>query len=111
MKTMKSKILILLCGLWTSLANAQHQDCVLWYTKLANNWNKALSVIKVKGSERDKVIFYTSLYHSMIDPRCASDIDGRYWGADKKIHQSEDFIYRTVFSGWDVFRSQFPFTL
>lgn len=71
-------------------------------------WNKALSVIKVKGSERDKIIFYTSLYHSMIDPRCASDIDGCYWGADKKIHQSKDFIYRTVFSGWDVFRSQFP---
>ena len=44
----------------------------------------------------------------MIDPRCFSDCDGRYVGADKKIHQTENFTYRTVFSGWDVFRSQFP---
>ena len=44
----------------------------------------------------------------MIDPRCFSDCDGRYIGADKKIHQTKNFTYRTVFSGWDVFRSQFP---
>ena len=44
----------------------------------------------------------------MIDPRCFSDCDGRYVGADKKIYQTENFTYRTVFSGWDVFRSQFP---
>ena len=73
-----------------------------------NLWNQALSSVKVEGSERDKTIFYTSLYHTMIDPRCFSDCDGRYVGADKKIHQTENFTYRTVFSGWDVFRSQFP---
>ena len=33
------------------------------------SWNKALSCIEVKGkSERDKRIFYTGLYHTMIDP-------------------------------------------
>lgn len=41
---MKSEILILLCCLWTSVVNAKHQDCVLWYTKPANNWNEALPV-------------------------------------------------------------------
>lgn len=44
----------------------------------------------------------------MIDPRLCSDINGEYTGADKKIHQTGKFRKRTIFSGWDVFRSQMP---
>ena len=44
----------------------------------------------------------------MIDPRSASDVNGQYLGADGKVHTVDDFTYRTIFSGWDVFRSQFP---
>lgn len=71
-------------------------------------WNRALSGVEVEGDERDKTIFYTSLYHTMIDPRCFSDVDGAYRGADGEIYSTDDFVYRTIFSGWDVFRSQFP---
>lgn len=74
-------------------------------------WNNALGRVKVEGGERgdkEKRIFYTALYHTMIDPRCFSDVDGSYTGADGKIHKTGGFVYRTVFSGWDVFRSQFP---
>lgn len=74
-----------------------------------NLWAEAIKSIKVEGAtERDKEIFYTALYHTMIDPRTFSDSDGKYIGADKEIHQSNNFTYRTIFSGWDVFRSQFP---
>ncbi|MDD4778072.1 MAG: GH92 family glycosyl hydrolase [Fermentimonas sp.] len=73
------------------------------------NWSRELQKIKVDGaSDDDKVIFYTALYHTMIDPRTFEDVDGRYIGGDKQIHESVDFTKRTVFSGWDVFRSQFP---
>lgn len=72
-------------------------------------WEEALSLVKVEGgTEREKIIFYTALYHTMIDPRAISDTDGKYIGADNKVHETDDFIYRTIFSGWDVFRSQFP---
>ena len=71
-------------------------------------WNRALSGVEVEGDERDKTIFYTSLYHTMIDPRCFSDVDGAYRGADGKVYSTDGFVYRTIFSGWDVFRSQFP---
>lgn len=72
-------------------------------------WDEALEAVSVEGgSEDNKTIFYTALYHTMIDPRAFSDYDGKYVGADKKIHQSDRFVYRTLFSGWDVFRSQFP---
>ena len=71
-------------------------------------WNRALSGVEVEGDERDKTIFYTSLYHTMIDPRCFSDVDGAYRGADGEVYSTDGFVYRTIFSGWDVFRSQFP---
>lgn len=72
-------------------------------------WNKSLGGTKVRGGTDDqKTIFYTALYHTMIDPRTYADVDGRFVGGDKKIHSSGTYTRRTIFSGWDVFRSQFP---
>ena len=75
-----------------------------------DSWNKELSRILVEGgTEDEKTIFYTSMYHSMIDPRIYTDVDGRYVGGDYCPHDTEGkFVKRTIFSGWDVFRSQFP---
>lgn len=72
-------------------------------------WDKELNRIKVKGGTDDqKTIFYSALYHTMIDPRTYTDVDRRYTGGDKQIYQADRFTKRTIFSGWDVFRSQFP---
>lgn len=74
-----------------------------------NGWNDALSKMIVSGpSEEEKTIFYTALYHTMIDPRKYTDVDGNYTGGDGEVHNSTTFTKRTIFSGWDVFRSQFP---
>lgn len=73
------------------------------------SWNDALNAIAVEGGTEDqKTVFYTALYHAMIDPRTITDIDGRYPGGDGKIYKASSFTKRTVFSGWDVFRSEFP---
>lgn len=72
-------------------------------------WDNALSKVTVQGkNEEQKFIFYTALYHTMIDPRMYTDVDGRYVGGDRKTHTSTSFNKRTIFSGWDVFRSQMP---
>jgi len=72
------------------------------------SWEKALSVIEIETSDKDEeTVFYTCLYHTMMEPRDITDVDGRYWSADG-IHKKASFQKRTVFSGWDVFRSQFP---
>ncbi|MDR2953903.1 MAG: GH92 family glycosyl hydrolase [Prevotella sp.] len=72
-------------------------------------WDQQLSRVKVEGgSEDEKTIFYTALYHTMIDPRIYTDVDGRNTGGDGGIYKTDTFTKRTIFSGWDVFRSQFP---
>jgi predicted alpha-1,2-mannosidase len=72
-------------------------------------WNNALGKLSVEGGDDDKkTVFYTALYHTMIDPRAMADVDGRYPGGDHQTQSTKQFTKRTVFSGWDVFRSQMP---
>ena len=72
-------------------------------------WNKELSKIEVTSNDKDKLaIFYTALYHTMMQPNIAQDIDGKYRGRDNKIHTAEGFDYYTVFSLWDTFRAAHP---
>lgn len=72
-------------------------------------WEAELSKINVKGgSKNEKTIFYTSLYHTSISPNIFSDVDGRYRGMDRKIHNSDKQTIYTVFSLWDTFRAYNP---
>ncbi len=72
-------------------------------------WNKELSKIEVTSDDKDKLaIFYTALYHTMMQPNIAQDLDGKYRGRDNQIHVAEGFDYYTVFSLWDTFRGAHP---
>lgn len=72
-------------------------------------WEKELSVFEVEGSEDQKSMFYTSLYHTMINPSVYMDVDGNYRGIDHNIHKADDFVNYTVFSLWDTYRAEHPF--
>ena len=72
-------------------------------------WNKELSKIEVTSNDKDKLaIFYTALYHTMMQPNIAQDLDGKYRGRDNQIHTAQGFDYYTVFSLWDTFRGAHP---
>ena len=72
-------------------------------------WDQALGSIQIEGASDDqKRIFFTAMYHAMIDPRIISDVDGVYTGADERPHTADGYAPRTIFSGWDVFRGEFP---
>jgi predicted alpha-1,2-mannosidase len=72
-------------------------------------WNKELSKIEITSDDKDKLaIFYTALYHTMMQPNIAQDLDGKYRGRDNEIHTAEGFDYYTVFSLWDTFRAAHP---
>lgn len=73
------------------------------------SWNKELSKIEVTSTDKDKLkIFYTALYHTMIQPNVAMDVDGMYRGRDDKSHKAEGYTYYSVFSLWDTFRAAHP---
>jgi putative alpha-1,2-mannosidase len=100
-------------------------------------WNKELSKIEVSGGMPEQTTnFYTALYHTMIHPNVFNDVDGRYLGHDRKIHQLPGYELQkparqqglksehtskalanaqasapdhyTVFSLWDTFRAAHP---
>ena len=74
-------------------------------------WLAQLSKIQVSGgSEEERTMFYTALYHAMILPRVFSDADGAYlgFGGSKKVYLAEDFDYYADFSMWDTFRAVHP---
>ena len=71
-------------------------------------WQRELSSIAIQGSDDQKTMFYTSLYHTMINPSVYSDVDGHYRGVDGQVHQAEGFQNYTVFSLWDTYRALHP---
>lgn len=72
-------------------------------------WNKELGVIDVKTKNKnDKTIFYTSLYHTAIQPSLFSDVDGRYKTMKRTIEKDTLYTNYTVFSLWDTFRATHP---
>ena len=72
-------------------------------------WNKELSKIEISETNKDKLaVFYTALYHTMMQPNIAEDLDGKYRGRDNQIHIADTFDYYTVFSLWDTFRAAHP---
>ena len=73
------------------------------------NWNRELDCFQVEGTEDQKAMFYTSLYHTMINPSVYMDVDGKYRGLDHNIHQAEGFTNYTIFSLWDTYRAEHPF--
>lgn len=73
------------------------------------SWNRQLSKIEITtDNENDRVNFYTALYHSMIAPTIYSDVDGTYYGPDKKIHQADGWVNYSTFSLWDTYRAAHP---
>jgi len=72
-------------------------------------WNTELGRIRAEdGTDEQQVVFYSALYHTMLQPNIYSDVDGRYRGRDLKIHQADGFDYYTVFSLWDTYRAANP---
>jgi predicted alpha-1,2-mannosidase len=72
-------------------------------------WDLALGKIRIEGgTEEQSIIFYTALYHSLLNPNVYMDVDGQYRGMDLNIHSSDDFTNYTVFSLWDTYRATHP---
>ena len=71
------------------------------------DWARELGSVRVEGGGADdRAVFYTALYHALLQPMTGSDADGRYRGYDDAIHVADGWTYHEYFSLWDTYRSQ-----
>jgi predicted alpha-1,2-mannosidase len=74
-----------------------------------SSWQTMLDQIQVGGGTKaEQTVFYTALYHSLLDPSVFSDVNGQYQGADGQVHQvtAPQQAQYANYSGWDIYRSQ-----
>jgi predicted alpha-1,2-mannosidase len=71
-------------------------------------WNAMLGRIAVSGgTDTQRRVLYSNLYHALLHPNVFSDTDGRYPGFDGQVHTvAAGRKQYANFSGWDVYRSQ-----
>ena len=95
-----------------ALKNLASEESIRFDKVLTKNtalWEKELGKIEIfGGTQKQRDIFYTSLYHCMIAPNLYSDVDNRYRGMDDKIQNAKDYNRYTVFSLWDTYRTLHP---
>ena len=69
-------------------------------------WNDDLSRILVEGGTDDqKTIFYTALYHTLVHPNILQDVNGQYPAMESSDIKTTDKNRYTVFSLWDTYRN------
>ena len=77
-----------------------------------SRWEKTLSKVKVEGgTESQRKIFYTGVYHELIGQTLFSDVNGEYPGMDGKIYKvksGQKGQYTNV-SDWDIYRNTVQF--
>lgn len=95
-----------------ALANLRAEAAGLSFDQVkqraTERWTKELTGLEIEGTDDQKALFYTSLYHTMINPSVYMDVDGKYRGNDMDIHQADGFTNYTIFSLWDTYRAEHP---
>ena len=76
-------------------------------TEAHDTWNDALGKVRVEGgTDEDKIIFYTGLYHALLHPNVLSDVNGEYPAMESgATGLAVDYNRYTVFSLWDTYRN------
>ncbi len=85
-----------------------HWDFQNVYQNNLKLWDKYLSRINIEAPEKQKEIFYTSLYHLFLQPSNIADVDGKYRGINDEIAIAPNNEYYSTLSIWDVYRGVFP---
>jgi len=69
-------------------------------------WERLLSAIRVKGgTDKQKQLFYTSLYRAFLWPALRTDTNGEFKDVDGNIVKA-DYYHYTIPSLWDTYRNK-----
>lgn len=72
------------------------------------SWQRALAALEIRADPAMRKNLYTALYHALMAPSLAMDVDGGYRGPDGQVHKAEGFSFVSTFSLWDTYRAQQP---
>ncbi len=93
-----------------ALENLNHEqkdtdfDSVLKHAR--DSWAHELGKIEVEGGTEDqKTVFYTALYHALIHPNILQDVNGQYPMMESGVNGTTGRDRYTVFSLWDTYRN------
>lgn len=114
-KTQDNEVILLKVGISpvseiNALMNVETEIPDWNFDKVVSNaykaWNNELGVLTVKTKNiHDLKIFYTSLYHTFIEPALFNDCNGEFLGTDKKVYEKTNYENYSVFSLWDTYRA------
>ncbi len=111
-KTLKVKIALSAVSVEGAKDNLEveinHWDFQKVRNENQKSWENYLSRIDIKAPRHQKEVFYTSLYHLLLQPSNIADVDGRYRGADDQVRLAPNKVYYSTLSNWDVYRATFP---
>jgi predicted alpha-1,2-mannosidase len=110
-RTVRLKVGLSYVSVGNAEANLEHEipgwDLEQVRREARGAWNHVLGHAVVKGgSEADRKVFYTALYHALLHPSVFSDVNGDYVGFDNKVHNAGKRTQYANFSGWDIYRSE-----
>jgi len=96
-----------------ALANLEHEitgwDFDAVHAKARAAWGRLLDrAAVVGGTDDERTIYYTGLYHSLLAPTLFSDENGQYIGFDNKVHSlagTKQGAQYANFSDWDIYRN------
>jgi predicted alpha-1,2-mannosidase len=83
-------------------------------------WVQTLDTVQIAGMSADRHIFYTAMYHAMLQPRTFSDVSGTYprfaasmpnsseTQKQPAVETADGWTYYCDFSVWDTFRGVHP---
>lgn len=99
-----------------SIENAENnmKDNTTWdfdavHQKAVSAWEKELGNIRIDGTNEQKTIFYTGLYHAYLQPNVISDLNGDYMRTDYETgHLKSGEKHYSTFSLWDTYRAAHP---
>ena len=76
--------------------------------RTAAAWAQALAALDLDGPAPMRRSVATALYHALLAPSLAGDVDGRFRGPDDQVHRAEGYAFVSTFSLWDTFRAEHP---
>ena len=89
-------------------AEIPHWDFNKVKKKAEQVWDTYLNRITIEAPQKQKELFYTSMYHLLLQPSNIADVDGKYRGANDAIGLAPNKEYYSTLSIWDIYRGAFP---